>query len=780
MRNVPINYAETILEPYWDSGESYPDNEKYSVLQNYQVCYHEAAAKIFPYWCGVRIAIEQQLGESPIIMERDCDVDLAGYDELRVFASFPKNLTYRLYGEIDGEQRLLIHAVGDDDTTEYVGTFSGTKLTHLRYEFQKTGSESCAGLLCWLGLANRAKREELEAVKSPYDSQWEGCFAETYEIKPMLGIYFDEDELPALRKKLTDPLYASAMKTLRQEAEEAMKLEPEADIQTYIGSSDHRWIRNRDWNRPVLNLAMEKLAFVGILDENIPMLKMACRMALSVAHSQYWCESFMGVFPGATWHHRSFTEEVLLKACAKVLDWAGALLTWHGRHILYDAMIMKGLPRLEADFKTVSYIRHMNQGIVFNVGRIVGLLALVHPYPRYESWLLDAEKDMKEMIDSYVASDGGTPEGPGYWNYTFSNAMTGLYLLARYHHKTLKEYVWDTIRKTADFAPNMLSDQMEGCATIPFNDGHSQPFKPIVSALFCQVSDDPRWKRLYEHALSSQTAESDLDFLIMSPQLERQEKKPVSGEGFASFPVTGLMNLRQKSELGMIHISAFSGVSYFAHYHEDKGSFLLEVDGKPILIDRGVCTYSNPYVATIGGADVHNLFYPESNTGFRYHQKNSGAAKVTEASFQNGILRYRTELQDIWEEGIMTHCSRSLYSEDPCVYWIADEADYITPHRASFRLNTRGEIRQKNGYYTIVEAGIQVSVYPIDYQPQDVWWGPEGYDETMDSVNQLRLYLDRGLRHRIRTVIEVSAVGEEQVKVLPDGKIQYKQKIYSF
>ena len=181
MRNVPINYAETILEPYWDGGESYPDNEKYSVLQNYQICYHEAAAKIFPYWCGVRIAIEQQLGEAPITMERDCDVDLTGYDELRVFASFPQNLTYRLYGEIDGEQRLLLDAVGDDDTTEYVGTFSGIKLTHLRYEFQKTGSESCAGLLCWLGLANRSKREELEAAKSPYDSQWEGCFAQTYQ-----------------------------------------------------------------------------------------------------------------------------------------------------------------------------------------------------------------------------------------------------------------------------------------------------------------------------------------------------------------------------------------------------------------------------------------------------------------------------------------------------------------------------------------------------------------------------------------------------------------------
>ncbi len=50
----------------------------------------------------------------------------------------------------------------------------------------------------------------------------------------------------------------------------------------------------------------------------------------------------------------------------------------------------------------------------------------------------------------------------------------------------------------------------------------------------------------------------------------------------------------------------------------------------------------------------------------------------------------------------------------------------------------------------------------------------------MDSVSQLRLHLGKAPRHGIRTVIEVSAVGEEQVKVLPDGRIQYKQKIYSF
>ena len=37
MRNVKINEAETIFEPYWDSGESYPDHHKYTCLSQYRV-----------------------------------------------------------------------------------------------------------------------------------------------------------------------------------------------------------------------------------------------------------------------------------------------------------------------------------------------------------------------------------------------------------------------------------------------------------------------------------------------------------------------------------------------------------------------------------------------------------------------------------------------------------------------------------------------------------------------------------------------------------------------
>ena len=37
MNNIKINNAETIFEPFWDSGESYPEHYKYSRLTPYEI-----------------------------------------------------------------------------------------------------------------------------------------------------------------------------------------------------------------------------------------------------------------------------------------------------------------------------------------------------------------------------------------------------------------------------------------------------------------------------------------------------------------------------------------------------------------------------------------------------------------------------------------------------------------------------------------------------------------------------------------------------------------------
>lgn len=80
-----------------------------------------------------------------------------------------------------------------------------------------------------------------------------------------------------------------------------------------------------------------------------------------------------------------------------VLDWAGELLTWHGRNMIYDAIIIKGMPRLEADVNTIDYIWHMNQGIVFVSPLISALAVISKRYLRYMHSIDRYKKILFEM-----------------------------------------------------------------------------------------------------------------------------------------------------------------------------------------------------------------------------------------------------------------------------------------------------------------------------------------------------------------------------------------------
>lgn len=173
---------------------------------------------------------------------------------------------------------------------------------------------------------NSKRQHEIDNRECPYDSEWKGCFETEYEIKPSVGVFFNLSELQALRKKVKNPVFSSYMDKIRKKAIAFQDVEPEKLIGTYIKSFEKRWVSNKDYINFSVPEMMRTLAFVGIVDENKDMLRHACRCALSVAHTKYWCESVMGAFPGATWHHRSFLEE-LCRSCALVLDWAGNMLT---------------------------------------------------------------------------------------------------------------------------------------------------------------------------------------------------------------------------------------------------------------------------------------------------------------------------------------------------------------------------------------------------------------------------------------------------------------------
>ena len=788
MVNYRINEAETIFQAFYDSGESYADNEKYSVLSEYKVTVTEGTVgRAVPEWYAVCVRIDSQKNDGYAIkMERECDLDISEYDILRLFASVDKSIDLRIQAVIDGELVTVLECAGLDDTGEMDGKIAGKHLTYLSMEYRNNSDLSAGATLHWMGLSNSKKQAEMEARKSPYTKDsWAGCFVEgDVELKPMIGIYFDEEELKELRVRLTKEPFLTMTNQLRERAKKCMEVEPEQYITDYVPRHDRRFVRDRDMKRPVFQEDMDVLAFIGLLDENVEMLRMACRKMLSLAVTPFWTESIMGRLPGATWHHRSFTEDDTCTLSALVLDWAGSLLTWHGKNIVYDALMMKGLPRFESDFHSVNYIRFMNQGIVFNCARIITLMALANRYPRYEACLVDAAKDEREMIDNYIFEDGGTLEGPGYWNYTFSQAITGVYLLARHNKMSLEEYAWDRLKKTGTFALAMLSDYKDGTYTIPFNDAHTFQYAPIIYSGFERINKDPRWKKLYSRVMLSKESnvQASLSNVLLSLDMDKTDGE-VHEDGLQTFNVIGQTSLRRTTEdVGRVHCFLSGGPAQYGHCHGDRGQILLEVDHIPMLIDRGVCDYSLPQEKTMGIPENHNLFLPEAPEGQEaFEQSNSrGGAKVLKSTYENGLFEYCTDLSVSWEKGTCSLATRQVKSPDAHIFFVYDDMVLYDELEASFRLNTRGAISQiGDTSWAIVKDDYQITVTPINYTVDRSVYGESGVDEHLDPVNMLKLYLAKAKEHHAVTLLEVSKVGQQKAKVLSATEIDYNGKIYT-
>jgi len=754
MTNYPINEAETIFEPFYDSINS-------SLFDFYTVTYANGTiGKAYPHWAHVCVSIDsQETDDYAIKIERDCNLDIENYDIFRLFAAIDTIASFRICCVIDGKNITVIEREkGLGDIGEYEGKISGKKITHFSLEFRNNANHPTIIELRWLGLANQKLQEKMEAKGSPYDKQWEGCFKENPQIGPMIGIYFGERELVELRNRLNKEPFLAMTNVLRNRAEKAMELEPEPYITNYIPRHDHRWVRDRDMKRPMYQEDMDVLAFIGLLDQNLEMLHMACRKMLSVAVVPQWSESIIGTLPGTTWHHVAFTEQEHCAACALVLDWAGSLLTKYGKALVYDALIMKGLPRIECAFRTHEYIRSMNQGIVFNHGRILALKALSQIYPRYKERLKEAEQDEREMIDTYIMPDGGTLEGPSYWNFTFSNAICTIAVLARNAGMTLQEYAWDKLKLTGNYALALLSDTKDGTYCMPINDAHTIRYARVLSSVFSTISDDLRWKKLYSRSiLNTPTDDISLESLLLSSEVEMVTDEEISKDGFIHFKNTGLTSLRRTTkDIGRVHC-CMTGGPVKGHFNDDKGQIILEVDHIPMLIDRGKCSYSNPNQALLEETTCHNLFTPIAPEGHAiFQQKRQNCQPIIlRASYENNVLDYCIDTTGAWEDGIIEKITRTIHSDDPHEFLIYDDAVFTNEYESCFRLHTRGNIAKDGDTYTITDSGYKITVTPINYIPSYAEYGEDGVDEDVLPVNSLRMYLSKSKECHLITKLTI-------------------------
>ncbi len=773
MRLVAINEAEAIMEPLWDGGSSDHRTDKYPYLSEYDVSVHpDARATVSQGWCGLQVVISrapvaQEAGGSAggpaVILERPCGVEIACYDVFRVFASIPEWVTLQVEAEIDGRwQTLCEPRPGYSNTGELDMPLRGSRLDRIRLSFSLTRRQPADILIEWLGVSNRARQEAMEAKTSPYDAEWKGLLgAGSPDDGPELGLYFDARGLERLREIVRSQPYASAFSRMRSAAEKALEIDPESLIGEYVPWADRRWCRDRDMTRPKIFREMETLAFVGLVERREEMRRMAARMALSIAHCGQWTESIMGSFPGATWHHRSFTEGSYLKGCALVLDWAGSLFTPCGREIVLDAMAIKGLPRLESDFMRIEYIRHMNQGLHFNSGRIHGLLALAQYYPRYASRIAEAADDLVEMVDNYVLPDGGTLEGPGYWNYTFEEAVQEFYLLGRHFGKGLKEYATPSLRRTGEYALAMHSLEGKGTLVIPVNDCHpGARYQMGVVAAYCLLADDPEWKRNYAVLLRTAEAEPDFFWLTLAPEVTGLPEAGLEPpERFAVLPDTGQVQCRREAPgIGMVNFHYATGPVYGGHCHADKGSLVLEVADEAILIERGSAVYSNPETVMMKRSDRHSMAVPFDAEGDWYCQlmRDGYGGSLEHASLEDGRLRIVSDDTGAWEEGLYTAATREVVSDDPAEYLVTDSGSFAGPvGGVAVLYQTLAPVEQDGDGFLITARRAQVRISPAGWTPASSICEAVSVDGELRPVNVIGFATGPVEDYRLATRIEV-------------------------
>lgn len=769
MNNIIINRAESIFEPFWDSGESYPTHRKFSRLSNYTVTLGkgaQAAAKTD--WASVVLTVEKpSLENFDIKIERKCSLDIKNYDTFILFGKADKNSVITVNCTVDGKNTEIISTHGANSVIKHTGKISGKTISQISISLKsEIPDRATSAALYWLGLG---KSDVIAEEKSVYSPDWEGCFNDSFDIKPSCNIFFDENELMLLRKKLTKEPFKSIYKKIYSLALQFMDTEPEKKIGRFFPCANNQFGVESDTD---FISAMELLAFCGIIENNPEMLKMACRFALSAAHCEYWCEHVMGVFPGATWHHRSFTEYKVCHAAALVLDWAGTLLTWHGKNIVYDAIIMKGLPRIEADFKTMDYIYECNQGFMFNRGRVAALLALIERYPRYKSDLAESENFMNEMIEKSIGSDGGTLEGPSYWAAVIQCVSPTLFMLARYKKVPLCEYTPQKLHKAFDYGLAVRSDWGKHMRFIPISDTpagsenftHANALTFAFAAIF---SNNPTWQEIYNRDPNPFLDYSFIEYLVMAPELKPLDHD-FSLDGFLSLNKTGITTVRKNlPDLGAVHFTVLGGEICFSHNHEDKGSFILEVNGQPIFIDGGTCGYGDPQSDFLHSAAAHNLFLPQLPNGVYIKQKseNHTGAVVLESSYKNGNFKYSTDILGAWDSNVITKSIRSVTSNDIRTFIIEDILESTTPLSAHFLLNTYAHFEQSGNSFTVAADNVLITVTPLNYTPKalihNIGYGSSQNDDmSFKSLEQLRLSVDESKSHHIKTRITISALPE--------------------
>jgi len=762
LRPVPISESEGMIQRFYDPHRCYLEQWRFECDPPTQSQAIQGFASSVVQWktgCG------RVVGR----FARELGFDVAGYDRLILCAVLPATARVTVRTTLDGvEQTPIIEARGENTGREYTGAIRGEILSHAVIEITDDGPDTGIAAVYWLGVADTERLHLAAERPNPYEGSWDDLvLPEGAEVEPVpvIGLLFGADDLDRLRRKVSAGPYAHTMGRLRSLARRCLDKEPWRGVGAYPNGWKPRGY-SPDGETHIDMLAMRLGAFVGVIDRDEALCRMALDHALALAHCTHWFPHFMPHIAGSAWEQRPFCEYRFAMNAIFAWDWAGSFLTAAGREVLAQAVSTKALPWILQTLMRHPYVRGCNQGVYFAWGAVICELALASLYP-YATELLDAAVGaLDQSVTTYFAADGGAFEGPGYVTSTAGHALAAYALVARHRGVPLAEVVPPVLTKVGNYVKTMMSTVPPFGSAVKIADGGraGAVFYPECLGPLAAVTGDETIAALLAGMLSEDEGQEHaktpgrIFSIVLGPD---PLPSPAAGPPvFGLLEQTGILCSNRPTPKGDVRLQLVGGPAGAGHSHDDRGSIVIEAFGEEIAIDRGQMRYNDTRCSIVSYARYHNVLIPESaDEAFPRQVNPCPTDSIPGGSGDERKLECFIDVTPAWGD-LAAKCTRCIQSDAPTEFLIVDEAVLPAARRVSFNLHSKFPwVRTEDGWVTRGRRA-ELTVVP-EWTPLEETGAEDFIDGLKEPVYHLVLVSAAAVEHQLRTRLTVKTTCNE-------------------
>jgi len=680
-RVTPINPAEAVFAPFWDSGLK-------EIRQ-----WHCSRGKLSPYWCITHYSWDRQpesAGTPAFEAVRNEPFSCTGYDTFIYAGSIPPQAKLRISLETDKGLRSGEWTGKSAYRDEYPVPLAGAeKISRIKFQVFDTGRNQIRkGHLLWMGLQNSAELKRLLDQRKSFASQ------------PLDRFLAPKGTVPAFKGTVNLLAPAAELEKI-QDAYLKRKKALGRDFITVPGLDSYHPETMYNGILPFANLRMfarvrdegqkfrdvQNLIVKALITRNREIMDKAVRTALVMALTPNWDSSFLSVFLDSGWDQRVFGNVRAAEYLSLVLDYAGDMLSDAGRELLAKRLALEGLGQINYNIWKYRYLFGNNQLAVFTRGRISAYLVLEKlPYWNGVRVKPYTELAMAEFFDSVgklFHEDGSFMEGPAYFCYTVRHIRPVLEMYACARNKPLAEIIPPRLKNLGRFGDVFIStDRRGGLIPVSSGQGPGRTVSPELCQFLALLAPDSQWVDLYHRQTGNQAAlwNSDLTMIARHPQVPAG---PVKVRSLAELPAMGVMASTRFFEGEPVKILLVGTPARMnQHRHNDRGSFVLEFAGDTYAADPGGQIYAEAGSSLVRRSDYHNMLVPgdmpdnepEMTSRADVFPRGKGDAK----SFSAEILPAPSSYD------YFTEWKRTIQSPVPNRFLFRDEY-HLTPNRKSAR-----------------------------------------------------------------------------------------------